>query len=209
MPLYVPPAFTADAGRALSLIRACPFATLLSVADTGEPWVTHLPLMWRDDGSALGVLEGHLARANPHAREIAAGTSSVAIFHGPHAYVSPTWYGDPQAAVPTWNYAVVHVQGDPVALTDSAETLAVLETVSRHFESGMDSAWRRPRDETYLRLVDSILAFRIPIRHLQPKFKLSQNRNADDLARVTARLAAAPEAQSQETARWMQNHECR
>lgn len=206
--IYVPSAFAVDSAPALALIRSYPFATLLSVSAANTQHVTHLPLLWCDNGTALGALEGHLARANPHAAEILAGTASLAIFNGPHAYVSPTWYGNPQAMVPTWNYAVVHVQGDPVALTDASEALAVLETAIQHFESGIGSTWRRQRDDSYLRLVDSILAFRIPIRQLQPKFKLSQNRSADDRARVTARLAAVPETQSHETARWMQNDEC-
>lgn len=209
MSLYAPPAFAVDARRALTLIQAYPFAALLSFTAAEPACVTHLPLLWRDDGSELGVLEGHLARANPHAELILAGAASLAIFNGPHAYVSPSWYADPQAAVPTWNYTVVHAQGTPVAVIDESEALTMLETLTAHFESGVGSAWRRQRDEALLRLVGSILAFRLPIRQLQPKFKLSQNRSADDQARVAAGLAAAVDAQSKETARWMRRDECR
>ncbi|HZP91613.1 MAG TPA: FMN-binding negative transcriptional regulator [Burkholderiales bacterium] len=94
-----------DESRLWKLVRDWPFATLIS--STGEvPWVSHLPLIADENRR---VLRGHMAKANPHWRVLDAG-QSLAIFHGPHHYVSPSWYAS-QPSVPTWNYAVVHAQG--------------------------------------------------------------------------------------------------
>jgi transcriptional regulator len=110
MSLYVPGDFTAlDKATAARLLRDHPFAALVTPSGDSEPFVTHLPLIFVADGKH-GTLHGHFARANPHAG--AAGQAeSLAIFHGPHAYVTPSWYVDPAGAVPTWNYAVVHAYG--------------------------------------------------------------------------------------------------
>jgi len=106
--------------------------------------VTHLPLIHVADCEPHGTLVGHFARANPHA-EAAAGDESIAIFHGPHAYVSPSWYAEPAAAVPTWNYAVVHAHGRIVLARSPAETQALLDLMIHRFESARpapcNSAW--------------------------------------------------------------------
>lgn len=205
--MYVPSAFDADVGRALALIRAFPFAVLLSFRSQppAAPCVTHLPLLWRDDGSDFGVLEGHLARANPHAALICAGAPSLAIFNGPHAYVSPAWYEAPDVAVPTWNYAVVHAHGRPLAVDNTADTLAALAAITRHFEAAIGGSWARETDDALIRLAGSIVVFHLPIERLQPKFKLSQNRSDADRGQVAAQLAASPDTQSQLTAQWMRD----
>ncbi|HVF35242.1 MAG TPA: FMN-binding negative transcriptional regulator, partial [Candidatus Saccharimonadia bacterium] len=107
MPLHVPPAFAVEDRHSLDqLVDEHPFATLVTPA-TPEPHLSHVPLL-REPGR--DALVGHFARANPHWQH-ATGTTSIAIFHGPHAYVSPTWYAQPVDAVPTWNVATVHVHG--------------------------------------------------------------------------------------------------
>ena len=111
-----------------------PFATLVTPG-AAEPLVTHLPLLHVADCEPHGTLVGHFARANPHARG-AANVESMAIFHGPHAYVTPSWYADPAGAVPTWNYAVAHVHGALELARDAAETRAVLDLMIQRFESG-------------------------------------------------------------------------
>ena len=106
-----------------------------------EPLVTHLPLLLVADCEPHGTLFGHFARANPHAQSDP-DVESVAIFHGPHAYVTPSWYADPAGAVPTWNYAVAHAHGAIELARDAAETRAVLDLMIQRFESGRAAPWQ-------------------------------------------------------------------
>ena len=199
MSLYVPRAFAVEDRQALDqLIDEHPFATLVTPA-VPEPFVSHVPLL-RDSDSAL---IGHFARANPHWQH-ATGVSSIAIFHGPHAYVSPTWYAEPAQAVPTWNLATVHVLGRMTLLPDAADAERVIGALVERFEGRGDTAWRfamegRPRDA----LVANIAAFRIVIERVTGKFKLSQNRTPEDRRRVIAALTGADHPEATATAAWM------
>ncbi len=202
MSLYVPPHFSAGDRAAIArLVDDHPFATLITPA-LPEPLVTHLPLIHVADGEPHGALLGHFARANPHWQ--AAAVESIAIFHGPHAYVSPSWYGEPAAAVPTWNYAVVHVHGTIELAPDPAETREVLDLVIDRFESARPAPWRLGLDRTRLdAMLSAIVGFRFRVRRIDAKFKLSQNRSADDRKRVAAGLDAEPYADAAATAAWM------
>lgn len=200
MALYVPRAFAVDDSAALhALIDEHPFATLLTFASP-EPLVSHVPLL-RDGG---GALLGHFARANPHA-EHAEGAPSLAIFHGPHAYVSPRWYQDPANAVPTWNFATVHVHGTIARLADAAEAERVVAKLVERFEGDGPAAWRfAQRGAARGALIANIQAFRMTIGRVVGKFKLSQNRPPADRPRVIAALAEDERADSRATAAWMQ-----
>src|SRR3546814_11682458 len=90
-------------------MRDCPFATLVTTFE-GAPFATHLPLLHEAEGGPHGRIVGHMARQNPQWRGFADGGEALIVFHGPHAYVSPTWY-ERQPAVPTWNYPTVHASG--------------------------------------------------------------------------------------------------
>ena len=206
MSLYTPAHF-ADADRAASarLMHDHPFATLLTPA-TPEPFVSHLPLLLHAACEPHGTLVGHFARANPHWQN-AAGVESIAIFHGPHAYVSPSWYVEPAKAVPTWNYATVHAHGALEVIADAAGARAVLDTLVQRFEGSRPSPWtfampERQRDA----LVGAIVAFRMRIRRLDVKFKLSQNRPAADRVRVAAALDAEGYADATAMAEWMRRY---
>jgi transcriptional regulator len=202
MALYVPRAFRVDERASVhALIDEHPFATLITPASP-EPFVSHVPLLRDRDGAGL-VLLGHFARANPH-WENAASTASIAIFHGPHAYVSPTWYEDPANAVPTWNFATVHVQGRLELLSSTQDAERVLRALVERFEGADESAWRfsmqgRPREA----MVSNIVAFRIVADRIGGKFKLSQNRTPADRRRVVDALDASVHAESRATADWM------
>lgn len=203
MTLYVPPHFaTADRAAIARLVHDHPFATLLTVAGQ-EPVVTHLPLVLVPDCEPWGTLVGHFARANPHAG-IAAGGPSIAVFHGPHAYVSPSWYADPGASVPTWNYAVAHLHGTVELAADAEQTQAVLGLLIDRFESERAMPWRPALDAARAAaMVGAIVGFRIRVTHVDAKFKLSQNRSADDRQRVAAALAGDGHADATATAEWM------
>lgn len=186
--MYVPEHFDCrDPALARELIERHPFATLVtSTADA--PLVTHLPLLADERDGAL-VLSGHVARANPHG-EMLATAASVAIFHGPHDYVSPAWYPTPNL-VPTWNYAVVHCHGPVSLLADGAAAWAVLARLIARFEAARAQPWR-PALAPAVRdaLLGAIIAFEMRVERVEAKFKLGQNRAPQDRAGAIAGLAA-------------------
>jgi transcriptional regulator len=141
MSLYRPRAFASDDRAAIArLFDEHPFATLIT-AGAGEPQVSHLPLLHQSAPEPHGSLIGHMARANPHWRHFGDG-ATLAIFHGPHAYVSPSWYTEPASQVPTWNYAVAHVHGRAEIVADRAATMATLEQMIGRFEGARPAPWR-------------------------------------------------------------------
>jgi len=206
MSLYTPPLFDARDRAAISrLMHDHPFATLVTPAPD-EPRVSHVPLLLVSNCEPHGTLIGHFARANPH-WEVARNARSIAIFHGPHAYVSPAWYAEPAKAVPTWNYATVHAHGVMEIIEDPVETRGVLDALVQRFEGPRERPWQfampaRERDA----LVRGIVAFRLRIKRLDAKFKLSQNRNAADRERVTTALAEEPYHEAHATAAWMRSY---
>lgn len=203
MSLYVPDHFRSRGRTTFArLVHDHPFATLVTPG-APEPLVTHLPVIHVPDREPNGTLVGHFARANPHSRA-GAGAESVAIFHGPHAYVSPSWYADPAGAVPTWNYAVAHAHGTIELAQDSAETRAILDLLIQRFEAGRAAPWQLALDPPRLRaMVDAIIGFRIRVRRIDAKLKLSQNRSVEDRNRVAAGLDAEGYADAAATAVWM------
>lgn len=203
MSLYVPGHFDMrDRAAVARLLHDHPFATLVTPT-AAEPFVSHVPLLHVADREPHGTLLGHFARANPHAAGVASA-ESIAIFHGPHAYVSPSWYAEPAAAVPTWNYAVIHAHGSVEFVRDPAETRAILDALIHRFESHRDAPWQPGLDRDRMdAMVAAIVGFRIKVRRLDAKFKLSQNRPPDDRSRVAAALAAEGHADARATADWM------
>ncbi len=206
MALYTPSHFAVgEASEAIALMQAHSFATLVT-ADQGEPQISHLPLLWVPGGD-FGVLEGHLARANPHAQRLVGG-HTVAIFHGPHAYVSPAWYAQPQREVPTWNYAVVHAHGQVELMEDRDAKLGLVDRSIARFEAGSATPWMRSVDGERLEaLLRGIVGFRMTIARLDATFKMNQNKSAADRAGVIAQLGASADGESRAVAQWMQRHE--
>jgi transcriptional regulator len=204
--VYQPSSFVArDAAVTERVIRDYPFATLVT-ARAPEPQISHLPLLFHSAPEPNGVLIGHMARANPHWRQFADGPT-LALFQAPHAYVSPSWYAEPEKAVPTWNYAVVHVRGRVELVEDRAATLAILHEMIERFESGRTAPWRLQLEGQQLEaMVKAIVAFRLVIERVDTKLKLSQNRSAVDRQRVVAALRAEDTADASATADWMQRY---
>ena len=184
--MYIPSAFRADDRAALyELIERHGFGTLVTVLD-GAPFATHLPFVL-DRGR--GVLLGHVARANPHWRAFDGAAEALVIFQGPHAYVSPSWYAT-APAVPTWNYAAVHVYGVP-RLLDEAELRDLLDRLVSRYEAGRERPWTMDLPPDYLRkMLQAIIGFEVPIERIEGKFKLNQNRSSEDRAGVIAALSA-------------------
>ena len=197
--MYIPDAFAETESNVLrAFMREHPFATLVTSNSTG-PTATHLPLHWvGEEGEAPERLLGHVARGNPHWRHFERGEACLAIFHGPHAYISPSWYAS-DSLVPTWNYAAVHVTGHPRLLEGPGEVRAVLDRLVERFESSRPEPWVNRLETDFMsRLQAAIVAFEIPIDRIEGKFKLGQNRSMEDqqasLAGLTAEDGDSPES---------------
>lgn len=200
--MYIPKHFASDDdGLAVKLIGAHPFAMLMT--PSAAPQISHLPLLLIDDGSAHGRIIGHVARANPHGQAFDGATPTVAVFSGPHAYVSPSWYTTP-AMVPTWNYAAVHAHGRPVA-ADDARAEQILRLLVAQFESDATGNWSVDGlpDGHMGRQLKGIVAFDMPVERFETKVKMSQNRSPADIAGVIAALSASTDQDEQATASMM------
>ncbi|MFN0094637.1 MAG: FMN-binding negative transcriptional regulator [Dehalococcoidia bacterium] len=182
--MYVPKHFAIDDPSLIaSWIDEIGFGVLVTAVAGQPPEATHIPLLFEAGRGPLGTLRGHIARANPQREAILAGASALAIFQGPHGYVSPRWYG-PEPAVPTWNYVAIHATGRLRPL-DPSQSLAAVDALVARYEDG---AWTA--DVEYAqKLLNGIIAFDLEIERLEGKAKLSQNRPAD-VASVIAGLRA-------------------
>jgi len=183
--MYVPEQFkVSDLHEVEAFLERYDFATLVSTGGDGLI-ATHLPVVVRREASGF-VVVGHVARANPHWKTLDGEAEALLIFHGPHGYVSPTWYaGGP--AVPTWNYGVVHAYGPAQAVDDVAFLEETIGALVRRYEAHRVGGWRMdglPGD--YRRgALSAVVGIRVPVTRLEAKFKLGQNRAmADQLGTV-------------------------
>lgn len=200
--MYLPKHFEASETTGREIMRAHGWALLISTGEDGAPFCTHLALLWQDDGTSHGSLVGHLARANPHWKLFANAAPSMALFWGPHAYVSPTWY-TPGVKVPTWNYVTVHAYGRPEIIEDTAGVLEALAQLAATYE-GRDgwSLDALPPGNAEMQ-TRGIVAFRMKLTKIEAKTKLSQNRELEDRHRVIAKLEASDGGDAKATAEWM------
>lgn len=186
--IYSPEQFTVtDRDVLLRLIRENSFATVIA-ANGAEPMVAHIPVLLDE---ASDVLHAHVARANPLWRQLMPDRELLVVFHGPHHYVSPTWY-TVHPSVPTWNYAVVHVNGVPAIVEDQARVESMLRKLVDEHESMSETPWKMDLPPEYLRkMIDGVVAFEVRITRMQGKFKLSQNRPRIDRSNVITVLSQA------------------
>ena len=205
MSMYVPANFVeTDDDRIAMLIARHGFATLLTPDGDGLH-ISHAPLMLERHRGPKGTLVGHLARANPHAGVLRDGTGATALFHGPHGYVSPTWYEAP--GVPTWNYAAVHVHGTVRRLDDAESKWQIITALSAQYEAGSANPWDPElRKAQWWKLLDAIVGFEIGITAVEAKFKLSQNRITKDQENVIARFESSTHPDGRAMAAWMQEN---
>src|SRR4051794_13970893 len=193
--MYLPKHFQVEDHSTLyAFIAAKSFATLVSVID-GAPFATHLPMLIDVDEAGGATLLGHVAMGNKHHRVFDGEHETLAIFHGPHAYVSPAWYAK-APAVPTWNYVAVHVTGRPVMVDDEAWLAAFVDRLTAYFDP--DYATASPEIQGYAemksKLLKGIVGFRMPVERIEGKYKLSQNRSEADRQGVIDHLSATEPA---------------
>ena len=187
--MYVPAAFREEQLPELwDAMRDHSFATLVTNG-AGGLMASHAPLVLDESSGPFGRLQGHLARANPQWRDFEAGCETLAIFHGPQAYVSPSWYPSKREhgkVVPTWNYIAVHASCEPRCFHEPERLLPLLRELTREHEHDRPEPWAvddAPADflESAVR---GIVGFELEIVRLEGKRKLSQNRSAQDRAGV-------------------------
>jgi transcriptional regulator len=191
--LYIPPLFKEDRIDVLhAAIRAAGLATLVTLREDGLI-ASHVPMLLDAEPAPYGTLLGHVARPNAQARGAVPGVQALAIFHGPDAYITPSWYATKRETgkvVPTWNYVAIHAYG-PVEFFDDRERLrAVVTRLTERFETPRAEPWAvtdAPADFID-GMLKGIVGFALPIARLEGKWKMSQNRPPADRAGVVAGL---------------------
>ncbi len=207
--MYLPQHFEETRPAVLQrLLRAYPLGLLITLDDAGAPVANPIPFMLEAERGALGTLVGHVARANPVWQS--AGQAALVVFQGPDGYISPNGYPSKQQhgkVVPTWNYACVQARGPLVALDDAAATDALVSRLTQRHEARQTRPWAvtdAPADYV-ASMVKAIVCIEIPLIALVGKYKLSQNRSADDRAGLVAALQAQGDAPAQALAHSMQH----
>lgn len=193
--MYIPASFAErDLPTLFAFIEAHPLATLVTNAPSQGFLATHLPLVLDRASGPSGTLVGHVARANPHSRGIAAEISeALVVFTGPDAYITPMWYATKRETgkvVPTWNYIAVHAYGT-LRLRDDPEFLrAHLEALTRRHEATRTGEWHvsDAPDEFIAQQMKAIIGVEITIDRLEGKWKMSQNRSSADIDGVVEGL---------------------
>ena len=202
--MYTPPAFRDDDKESLwSTMHAARLANFVTATADG-PLATPLPFYLDEREGEHGTLYGHLAKANPQWRVPPLG-DGLAIFMGPDAYVTPTWYAAKEETgkvVPTWNYIAVHASGPVEFFDDPDRLLAIVSRLTELHEAERASPWSisdAPPDFVQAQL-RGIVGLRMPVRRLEGKRKMSQNRSAADRAGVATGLGASERPSDREVA---------
>lgn len=200
--MYLPAHFKSDDfAHALKLIEDHPLALLVGPDAKGESFGSHLPLVVAPDDAGV-VLEGHMARGNPHWGWLSQQRTLLAVFSGPGAYVSPSHYESVQN-VPTWNYAALHAYGEIELIDGQADKDALLKRLIGRFEPEYAEQWRGLKEDFQHKLLNAIVGFRIRVTRWELKLKMSQNRAATERQRIRDALAASERAEDRATADWM------
>jgi transcriptional regulator len=195
--MYLPTAFKEERVPVLhDAIGRIKVGTLVTLGAQGLE-ASHLPMLIDPEPGPFGTLIGHIARGNPQWKRAAPEPEAMVTFLGPNGYVTPAWYETKRETgkvVPTWNYIAVHAYGTPRFIEDRDELLSIVTRLTQTHESGRTAPWAvtdAPAD--YIDgMLKAIVGVAIPLTRLEGKWKLSQNRNAADIAGVRAGLAQEP-----------------
>lgn len=198
--MYTPALFKEDdLKRIHQLIHDHPFGVLVG---DGVLEAVHLPFVLRPSPGSNGSLVFHVARANPIWRQFERGVEALAIFSGPHAYISPDWYGA-EEQVPTWNYAAVHAYGIPEIVKDRNAVEDALTLLTEREEAHLDKVhWRTDRlsRENYDKLRAAIVCCHMPVSRFEGKWKFNQNKTKDQRMGVVEALNATGRQPDQDVA---------
>jgi transcriptional regulator len=198
--MYMPAQFSSkDAAVACDLIRAHPFASLISNDDDGLPYVTPLPLHLVQENAQL-LLLGHCAKPNPHWRYLLARPTAVVTFMGPHAYMTPRVYSD-LARVPTWNYLTVHCTVEARLIEQFDDKDRLLMHLIHDNDPVYADQWRALPEDYQQKMMSGIAAFELRVTELQCKLKLNQHRPESHAA--MHQIYASGNENERELAVWM------
>jgi transcriptional regulator len=202
--MYIPAAFAEhEVTKLHDFIEQNSFGVLVSKVDE-LPFATHLPFLLERTAGPHGTLVGHVARANPHWRQ-AGGQTALAIFSGPHAYISPTWYEADQV-VPTWNYTAVHVYGRVQVIEETGALLEIVQRMVQVYEKTMPQPWSFDSASTFgERMLAQIVGLRIHIEKIEGKWKLNQNHPVERRKKVIRVLQQRTDENAQSVAAMMQS----
>ena len=199
--MYLPDQFQlCDHDLSMQVIENNGFGLLVSTVNHA-PFASHIPMIVEEQGEDEDrqlILYGHVARANEHWQHFK-GARALAIFQGPHAYVSPTWYEN--GGVPTWNYVAVHAYGHLSIIDDREQLKSVVINLSDQYENGRENPWVPDFPDS---LLNGIVGFALHIDELQCKAKLSQHRSEGDRERVKNSLFESESIGDQKVARLME-----
>lgn len=204
--MYIPKQFAeTDIPVLHALISSQPLGTWV-MQGSDELLINHIPFHLEPGLGEFGTLVGHVARANPVWKTLTLSAASVVIFHGPQAYISPSWYPSKEVdgkVVPTWNFVVVHAHGQPRIIEDRSRLLELVTRMTEGFEAEQAAPWKvsDAPPEFIDTLLGAIVGIEIPITRLAGKWKISQNRTAPDQMGTVAGLQAQGCAQADEMAR--------
>ena len=202
--MYIPEHFRVeDTAIALAFMRANPFAIVVSSSGP-EPFASHVPVVIRKEGNQIR-LRGHVAKANPHWKYLSEQPRCLVIFHGPHAYISPSHY-ETRETVPTWNYGAVHVYGDARTFSTMPELLSMLGDLIPTFEAAYAEQWSSLSEAYRTRMLSHIVGFEIAVDRIEAKFKLSQNRTRQEQQNIVNSLRVSSDAAISGTAELMCQH---
>jgi transcriptional regulator len=204
--MYVPASISvSDENTLHDFIERYDFATLVS-GSAAALTASHIPMVLQRSDEGMALI-GHVARANAHWKHFDGGVEALAIFHGPHSYISPTWYAT-SPAVPTWNYAAVHVYGKPRATEDFEFTTAALKGLVARYETTRRTPWRMEDLDAdfYTKLAAAVVAFEMPVDRIEGKFKLGQNRCREDRIGTLEGLKAEGAPESDALAEFIRQH---
>ena len=199
--MYIPaPNRISDSARINEFIHANGFATLVTNGQNGM-WASHLPFVF-DEAAGGGRLRCHMARANLQWQHFDSNPEVLCIFLGPHSYISPSWYAA-KLAVPTWNYASVHVYGKAKVEDDGFLRKTIEDTTSK-YESKMPVPWKMPIPEDFIvKLMKAIVGFSIQVTRIEAKYKLGQGRSQEDQLGVLLGLEQSSSLESQSLAKFI------
>ena len=187
------------------LIKRRPLGVLSAIIDD-EIIVNHIPFVLEEKEGEFGMLQCHVARANPVWKGLSQQKEVVVIFQGENSYISPSWYPSKQEhgkVVPTWNYIAVQARGLPKVIEDRHWLLAHVSTLSDAHESAMKEPWKvADAPAEYInKLTNAIVGIEIPITALNGTWKLSQNRSKEDQVGIIENLESQADANARSIAK--------
>ncbi len=187
--LYIPkPQLVEDRRFLHDFMDEFAFVDLVTVAPSLR--ITHIPVFLDRTAGAHGTIHGHISRQNPQKAALDGKSTGAIVFHGPHGYISPTWYAKTGNVVPTWNFAVVHATGRLRPVEGKQELNQLLSKLIAKFESyeGTGYDFAKIDDSYKYGLMAGIIGFEMEIELLEGKFKLGQDRSPADKESLLKKL---------------------